>query len=783
MLDTFELPNVQAIEGAEREALRQHGVAALEGDFLQDLGRSATRVELAGVLTGAEAADQLKTLREKYRAASPIPFVADIATATSLGQVLICELGIRELAGRPERFEYAISLVEYAPAAPPGNENPPQPAPPPSPPQPAPPQPGPPQPGPPPPSPTTGALEVTVIVDDDPSFDFSNVTVTVTGTQDDGTVMSTTALTNRTGHVWKNDPMPAGSYTASAAVADPPMSGSVAAKVVAGQTARVEIHLRSGSPIAYAFVVHYWFDKAFIEPCLRPVLRDAAAYAQAHPGQKMLIVGHTDLVGNDAYNQSLSERRGRGVYAYLTDGRAHDAAVAEWDRLRRTGSAQTRLEDNWSVREYQLLLAGLGYYGGQIDEIHGPLTDAAVRNFQSDHALSVDGIVGDQTWLALIDAYLKADALSVPESQFLPNCPGEIVKWLGSGEQDPVNRTEDAWRPNRRTEILFVVADALAGKVAPPATLNLPAPGAVNSNWCAGSQGDPVVVLSRTTPQPGTFFVQPAEPASVIVKGTMTFEDGSPAAGIQYVITASDGEYLDGERPQGPDRGRPIPGTTNPDGSFGYPNKPKGVGVFSLTVVGRFTVRLASGAPGSGTSPTVCTRLDGSANFDVVIAPATGVDPRRVLSVTVYDRTFGPRAATDVGLEFPDGTVASATTDAQGGFTVTMGDAYPSVKLRYAASDDPGDVILFQDYFVDVGDIGTDNGVSRRLHNLGFDRDAEPSDAIVAFQGTQGLNPTGEIDEETRAQLARVYSGEAPLVPRFDDSPVIFPPDPLSTDP
>ena len=282
--------------------------------------------------------------------------------------------------------------------------------------------------------------------------------------------------------------MPAGSYTASAAVADPPMSGSVAAKVVAGQTTRVEIHLRSGSPIAHAFVVHYWFDKAFIEPCLRPVLRDVAAYAQAHPGQKMLIVGHTDLVGDDAYNQSLSERRGRGVYAYLTDGRAHDAAVAEWDRLRRTGSAQTRLEDNWSVREYQLLLAGLGYYGGQIDEIHGPLTDAAVRNFQSDHALSADGIVGDQTWLALIDAYLKADALSVPESQFLPNCPGEIVKWLGSGEQDPVNRTEDAWRPNRRTEIVFVAADALAGRVAPPVTFNLPAPGAVNSNWCAGSQ-------------------------------------------------------------------------------------------------------------------------------------------------------------------------------------------------------------------------------------------------------------------------------------------------------
>ena len=775
MLDTFELPQVQAIEGAEREALRQHHVAALEGDFLQDLGRRAVRVELSGVLTGAEAGDQLKTLREKHRAASPIRFVADIATATTLGQVLIEELGIRELAGRPERFEYAISLVEYAPATPPSSEKPPQPAPPPPP--------------PPPPSTTAGALLVTVIVDDDPSFDVSKATVAVAGTQDDGTVMSTTALTDRTGNVWTNDPMPAGSYTASAAVADPPMSGSVAARVVAGQTTRVEIHLRSGAPIAHAFVVHYWFDKAFIEPCLRPVLRDVATYAQAHPDEKMLIVGYTDLVGhpdlvgNDPYNQSLSERRARGVYAYLTAGRAHDAAVAEWDRLRRLGSAQTRLEDNWGVREYQLLLEGLGYYGGPIDEVHGALTDAAVRNFQSDHALSVDGIVGDQTWLALIDAYLKTDALSVPESQFLPNCPGEIIKWLGSGQKDPVYRTGDAWRPNRRTEILFVAANALAGKAAPPATFNLPAPGAVNASWCAGGQRDPVVVLSRTTPQPGTFFVQPAEPANVTVKGKVTFEDGSPAAGIQYVITASDGEYLDGERPQLPNRGRPIPATTNPDGSFGYPGRPKGVGVFSLTVIGAFTVRLASDPPGSGVGPTVCTRLDGTADFNVALAPADGVDPRRKLSATVYDRSFQPRAATGVGIEFPDGTATSATTDARGRFTVTMGDAYPTVRLRYAASDDPGDVVLFQDYFVDVGDIATDEGVSRRLHNLGFSQDVELADAVAAFQGTQGLNPTGEIDDETRAQLDRVYPGEVPLLPRFDESPVIFTSDPLSTDP
>jgi len=255
----------------------------------------------------------------------------------------------------------------------------------------------------------------------------------------------------------------------------------------------------------------------------------------------------------------------------------------------------------------------------------------------------------------------------------------------------------------------------------------------------------------------------------VTVQGTMTFEDGSKAAGIQFVVTASDGEYLHGERPAGADRGRPIPDTTGTDGSFGYPDKSKGVGIFSLTVIGAYTVRLASDPPGSGATPTVCTRLDGTADFNIVLAPADGVDPRRKLSATVYDRTFQPRAATGVSVEFPDGTAASATTDAQGGFTVTMGDTYPAVKLRYAASDASGDEILFQDYFVDPGDIGTDDGVTRRLHNLGLLTD-DLTAAVTKFQSLTDLPVTGQPDADTRAKLDSVYSGAEPLV-------VVPPPD------
>jgi len=38
---------------------------------------------------------------------------------------------------------------------------------------------------------------------------------------------------------------------------------------------------------------------------------------------------------------------------------------------------------------------------GAVDGDFGPLTEMAVKNFQSDHTLTIDGIVGENTWRAL----------------------------------------------------------------------------------------------------------------------------------------------------------------------------------------------------------------------------------------------------------------------------------------------------------------------------------------------------------------------------------------------
>lgn len=54
-----------------------------------------------------------------------------------------------------------------------------------------------------------------------------------------------------------------------------------------------------------------------------------------------------------------------------------------------------------TVASIQSLLASLGYAVGPIDGAWGPLTLAAVRSFQAQNSLTVDGIVGPNTWAAL----------------------------------------------------------------------------------------------------------------------------------------------------------------------------------------------------------------------------------------------------------------------------------------------------------------------------------------------------------------------------------------------
>jgi outer membrane protein OmpA-like peptidoglycan-associated protein len=604
MLGDLELEQAQRLETEGDQLLVTHRVPGLEGDFLQGLGRRGTRIALTGVLTGAKSRESLKGLQERFRAAEPVPFVSDIATATRVDEVLIEEMEVRELAGKPERYEYALVLREYTPPPAEETEEPP------------------PAPVPPVPPEETGTLVVEVLVEGEPGFDYSRVTVTAEGRREDGTSLSL-PLTDRANNFWTREEMPPGQYTVRAVVTDPPeMAGSREAAVRSGQTTPVTITLRRGAVVAKAFIVHFWFDKAFVEPCMKEVLTRAAEYAEEHPDEKLLIVGHCDKTGSDVYNQSLSERRARAVYACLSFGRSPATADAEWNELRRS-PPPSGVRDSWGAREYQFMLQDLGFYPGNIDGQHGPQTSAGVRRFQAARGLPATGFVDEGTWRALIAAYLSDGLPTLPESRFLPNCDGEILKWLGCGEEDPVRNTEDAWRPNRRVELLFVRADRLPAPVRRPDTFELPTPGAVNAGWCVGDDASPRCGFLARTPGagPDAWQVEPAEPGTVLVQGSITFEDGTPAAGIRYVLIAPDGENMDGEVASGSERGKPVLGKTAEDGTFAYPDKPKGVGRYVLEIREKLVARSADEPPSAARGNVVCRHLDGSGPFHVIVMP------------------------------------------------------------------------------------------------------------------------------------------------------------------
>ena len=78
------------------------------------------------------------------------------------------------------------------------------------------------------------------------------------------------------------------------------------------------------------------FDKAELKPPAEEKLNNVLTVINSRPAAKVFIEGHTDVRGDDTYNQSLSERRGASVSAWLA---AHGIAG---DRLTATGAGESR---------------------------------------------------------------------------------------------------------------------------------------------------------------------------------------------------------------------------------------------------------------------------------------------------------------------------------------------------------------------------------------------------------------------------------------------------------
>src|SRR5215208_4210453 len=72
-----------------------------------------------------------------------------------------------------------------------------------------------------------------------------------------------------------------------------------------------------GIAVTFASGILFPFNSTEILPAGRANLQELATSLQKYPNSDILIVGHTDSVGTDAYNFDLSQRRAQAASAYL----------------------------------------------------------------------------------------------------------------------------------------------------------------------------------------------------------------------------------------------------------------------------------------------------------------------------------------------------------------------------------------------------------------------------------------------------------------------------------
>jgi hypothetical protein len=224
-----------------------------------------------------------------------------------------------------------------------------------------------------------------------------------------------------------------------------------------GETVRAQLLAQATAVLCRRFGdINFEFDRSFIIPEQQTVdlLRSISGYAAQFSNRQILIVGHTDTMGDPDYNIRLSKRRGMSAYAHLTG----DEDVW-WSMYKE----ENRARQKWGNREGRHMLrflkddSGAPYFTGTADD-KGTASTEAIKRFQRDNGLKVDGVAGRDTHLAmfhkLVEAF-RADGIGIPPGRFLATNGSDF--WLGCGERYLAVQTPDETKKekNRRVEFLF----------------------------------------------------------------------------------------------------------------------------------------------------------------------------------------------------------------------------------------------------------------------------------------------------------------------------------------
>lgn len=89
---------------------------------------------------------------------------------------------------------------------------------------------------------------------------------------------------------------------------------------------------RDGDALVVTFPAQVTFatDSAQIQPGFYRTLDDVSATLNRYPESYLDVVGHTDSVGSEAYNQTLSERRATSVANYFRSRGVEPARIAAY---------------------------------------------------------------------------------------------------------------------------------------------------------------------------------------------------------------------------------------------------------------------------------------------------------------------------------------------------------------------------------------------------------------------------------------------------------------------
>ena len=180
---------------------------------------------------------------------------------------------------------------------------------------------------------------------------------------------------------------------------------------------------------------HFAFGSSFPLPSSCQEVDKLKALYEQNPNAVAAIFGHADQMPQPADNKTLSDRRARAVHGMLTrdlDG---------WLKL-----SQGTKFDPWDLDTIQAALAilknrsGAPYYAGTVDGILGPKTNEAIRSYQADNGLKVDGIAGPRTKAKLYLAYMDAIcSVRLKPQDFVGDPPDTKRQWAccGCGATNP----------------------------------------------------------------------------------------------------------------------------------------------------------------------------------------------------------------------------------------------------------------------------------------------------------------------------------------------------------